>query len=73
MKSLKVRIEYTRGKDSEVDIDGEERRIETIWDLGRLVQLQTFKKEENGGMKDISVKSYLKKSELNSQNLLSSC
>ena len=66
MKGLKVRIEYARGKDSEVDIDGEEQRIKTIWDLGRPVQLQTFKKEENGGMKDISVKSYLKKGELNS-------
>lgn len=66
LKGLKIRIEYTRGKDSEVDIDSEERRIEMIWDLGRPVQLQTFKKEENGGMKDISVKSCLKKSELNS-------
>ena len=66
LKSLKIRIEYTRGKDSEADIDSEERRIEMIWDLGRPVQLQPFKKEENGGMKDISVKSCLKKSELNS-------
>lgn len=61
LKGLKVRIEYTRGKDSEVDVDSEERRIKTIWDLGWPVQLQTFKKEENGGMKDISVKSYLEK------------
>ena len=62
LKGLKVRIEYTRGKDSEVDIDREERRIKTIWDIGRPVQPQTFKKEENGGMKDISVKFYLEKS-----------
>ena len=66
LKGLKVRIEYTRGKNSEVDIDSEERRIKTIWDLGRPVQLQTFRKEGNGGMKDISMKSYPKKSELNS-------
>lgn len=60
LKGLKARIEYTRGKDSEVNIDSGERRIKTIWDLGRPVQLQTFKKED-GGMKDISVKSYILK------------
>lgn len=37
LKGLKVRTEYTRGKDSEADIDSEERRIEAIWDLGQLV------------------------------------
>lgn len=44
LKGLKARIEYTRGKDSEVDIDSEERRIKTIWDLGRPVQLQLLRK-----------------------------
>jgi eukaryotic translation initiation factor 2C len=63
LKGLKVRIEYTRGKDSEVDIDNEERRIKTIWDInGSASSTTSFKKEENGGMKDISVKSYLEKS-----------
>jgi hypothetical protein len=54
LKGLKVRIEYTRGKDSEVDIDSEEQRIKTIWDLGWLVQLQTFKKEERRNEKYLS-------------------
>ena len=54
LKGLKVRIEYTRGKDSEVDIDSEEQRIKTIRDLGWPVQLQTFKKEERRNEKYLS-------------------